>query len=145
MLVDHVIQRLSERIPYLVGRVEGAASLVQLMTQNALPQVGPAARVISSALLGREPQASSGYFVQSFDETVSVFLVFRNVQGSGGNELDLFDSTRMDVINAICGWAPENTVGVFRLANGQVRNMAQGSLIYQIDFAIADQLRITVT
>lgn len=145
MLVDLVEARLKERVTRLQGRVEGATSLVQLLSQNALPQHGPAARVISAALQGGEPSAGSGYFTQAYTETVSVFLVFRNVQGTGGNELDLFDEVKWAVIEAICGWAPDDSVGVFRLANGQVRNMAQGTLIYQIDFAIGDQLRITVT
>ena len=145
MLADLVVDRLKERVTRLQGRVEGATSLVQLMAQNGLPQHGPAARVISAALQGGEASAATGFFTQAFTETVSVFLVFRNVQGSGGNELDLFDEVKWAVIKPLCGWAPDDAVGVFRLANGQVRNMAQGTLIYQIDFAIGDQLRIDVT
>lgn len=142
MLADDVIQRLKERVPELQTRVEGAASLVQLMQANQLPQSTPAANAISSGLAGGAPDAAAGLFRQPFDETVSVFLTFRNVQGKGDRALDLFDAVKWGVIEALCGWAPDDSVGVFRLVRGQVVNMAAGTLIYQIDFAIGDQLRI---
>lgn len=145
MLADDVIARLKERVPHLQHRVEGAAHMVQLMAANQLPQVTPAANVISSGLSGGQPDASSGYFRQAFEETITVFLSFRNVQGPGGNALDLFDQVKWQVIEALCGWAPDEPVGVFRLVRGQVVRMETGTLLYQIDFAIGDQLRINVT
>ncbi len=145
MLVDDVIQRLKERVPEFSSRVEGAAHLAQLMAANQLPQITPAANVISSGLGGGAPNAGSGYFVQPYDETVSVYLTFRNVVGPGGNVLDLFDRVKWAVIETLCGWGPEDAVGVFRLVRGQVREMASGTLLFQIDFAIGDQMRINVT
>lgn len=145
MLSDDVIQRLREKAPLLETRIEGAASLVQLMQQNQLPQHTPAANVISSGLAGGTADSVTDLFRQSYDETISVFLTFRNVQGTGARSLDLFDEVRAEVIGAVCGWGPEGKLGVFRLIRGQVVNMAAGTLIYQIDFAIADQLRIPVT
>ena len=142
MLVDEVITRLKERAQLLNGRVEGAASLVQLMQQNQLPQVTPAANVISAGLAGGAPDVGAGLFRQAYDETVAVFLTFRNVQGTGARALDMFDAVRTQVIQVLCGWAPGGVLGVFRLVRGQVVNMAAGTLIYQIDFAIGDQLRI---
>ena len=145
MLADEVITRLKERVPLLQHRVEGAAHLAQLMAANRLPQNTPAANVIASGVTGGQPDATSGYFRQVFEETVTVYLTFRNVVGAGGNALDLFDQVKWEVIEALCGWAPEDPVGVFRLVRGQVVNMATGTLLYQIDFAIGDQLRINVT
>lgn len=145
MLAEDVISRLKERVPLLQGRIEGAAHLAQLMASNQLPQVTPAANVIASGLAGGSADASTGYFVQSVDETVTVYLTFRNVLGPGGNALELFDQVKWSVIEALCGWAPDEPVGVFRLVRGQVVNMATGTLLYQIDFAIGDQLRINVT
>jgi hypothetical protein len=137
-----VIDRLKERVPTLAGRVEGAAHLAQMMAANQMPQVTPAANVIATGLAGGTADASTGFFRQSFDETVTVYLTFRNVQGPGGNALDLFDEVKWSVIEAICGWGPETAVGVFRLLRGQVVNMATGTMLYQIDFALGDQLRI---
>lgn len=145
MIADDVMARLKDRAHRLEGRVDGAANLVQLMQQNQLPQHTPAANVISSGLGGGPADAVAEVFRQTFDETISVFLTFRNVQGTGARSLELFDEVRTDVIEAICGWGPEGKLGVFRLVRGQVVNMAAGTLIYQIDFAIADQLRIIVT
>jgi hypothetical protein len=142
MLADDVIQRLKELVPQLATRVEGAAHLAQLMAANQLPQHSPAANVIASGLSGGAPDAAAGLFRQPFDETVTVYLTFRNVQGAGGNALDLFDEVKWAVIKALCGWAPADTVGVFRLVRGQVVSMTTGTLLYQIDFAIGDQLRI---
>lgn len=145
MLADTVIARLMDKVPDLQRRIQGAASLVQLMQENKLPPVTPAANVIASGLVGGQAAAGSGAFTQAFDETISVFLTFRNVQGTGSRALDLFDTVKWAVIRALCGWAPSDTVGVFRLVSGRVVNMAAGTLIYQIDFAIGDQLRILET
>ena len=141
-LPDDVIERLKDLVPQLTHRVEGAASLAQLMAANQLPQHTPAAHVIATGLAGGAPDAAAGMFRQPYDETVSVYLTFRNVQGTGGNALDLFDEVKWAVIEALGGWAPEGVIGVFRLVRGQVETMATGTLLYRIDFAIGDQLRI---
>ena len=139
MLADDIIARLKERVPDLQNRVEGASGMANL------PQVTPAARVIASGLLGGQPDAGTGIYRQSFDETVSVYLVFRNVQGAGGNELDLFDTLKFAVIEALAGWAPESAVGVLRLTRAQIDRFETGTLIFRIDFTIGNQLRIIVT
>ena len=143
MLADDVIARLKDLVPQLSNRVEGAAHLAQLMAANQLPQHSAAANVIASGLSGGAADVGAGLFRQPYDETVTVYLTFRNVQGSGGNALDLFDEVKWAVIEALCGWAPDGVIGVFRLVRGQVVNMATGTLLYQIDLAIGDQLRIT--
>lgn len=150
MLADDVIDRLKERVPQIKGRVEGAASLVQLMQENRLPQHTPAANVISSGLQGGQAQAGTGLFTQAVEEIVSVFLTFRNVEGARQRAVDQYLPVRREVIAALCGWAPatglaeeEEPLGVFRLRSGQVVRMQAGTLIYQLDFAIGDQLRIT--
>lgn len=139
MLADDIIARLKDRVPGLQNRVEGASGMANL------PQVTPAARVIASGLLGGQADAGTGLFRQTFDETVSVYLVFRNVQGVGGNELDLFDTLKFAVIEALAGWAPEDAIGVLRLTRAQIDRFEAGTLIFRIDLSIMNQLRITVT
>ena len=143
MLVDDVIARLQDRVPDLSGRIEGAAHFAQLQAQNQLPHVTPAANVISTGLQGGVPDAASGLFRQSFDETIGVILTFRNAPGKGERALDRVDTIKLAVIEAICGWAPEEMVGVFRLVRGAIVSFAAGTLVYQIEFAAGDQLRIT--
>ncbi len=145
LVAEAVIERLKERVSLLENRVEGAAHLAQLMASNNLPQITPAANVISSGLAGREAGASAGFFTQGFDETITVYLTFRNVQGKGARTIDLYLPVRQAVIEAICGWSPADTVGVFRLVAARTENMQTGTLLYRIDFAIGDQLRINVT
>lgn len=149
MLALDVIARLKERVDQLQNRVEGAADLIQIRSENRLPQSPVAAHVVADGLTGGTPGSASTVFTQPFDETVSVVLTFRNVQGAGRG-LDLYDTVKWAVINALCGWAPTGqdgaeTVGVFRLQRGRVINQQTGTLMYQLDFAIGDQMRITVT
>ena len=143
MLVEDVIARLQERVSDLSGRIEGAAHLAQLQAQNKFPTVTPAANVISSGLQGGVPDAASGIFRQSFDETIAVILTFRNTPGKGARALDKVESVKRAVIEAVCGWAPDDLLGVFRLARGGIVSFTGGTLIYQIEFAVGDQLRIT--
>ena len=142
MLVDDVIARLQDRVPDLSGRIEGAAHLAQLQAQNQLPKITPAANVISTGLQGGVADAASGLFRQSFDETIGVILTFRNTAGKGARALDKVDAVKRRVIEAICGWTPDDLVGVFRLARGGIVSFTGGTLVYQIEFAVGDQLRI---
>jgi hypothetical protein len=147
MLAEDVIDRLKERVTLLENRVEGAAHMAALVAQNQLPQVTPAANVISSGLQGSAFEVSTGLYRQYFDETITVYLTFRNLPGKGARAIDLYLPVRQAVIEAICGWAPtgpdgEEPVGVFRLTAARTENMQTGTLLYRIDFAIGDQLRI---
>ena len=142
MLVDDVKSRLSDRVPDLSGRIEGAANLVDLLRQNGLSQQALSANLIASGLQGGAVDAASGLFRQAIDETITVVLTFRSVGATGAQVLDRMDEIIRAVIDAVCGWAPEASPGVFRLVRGNVASLTAGTLVYQIDFAIADQLRI---
>ena len=48
-------------------------------------------------------------------------------------------------INAVAGWAPDDAIGVFRLVQAELIGASGGALIFEIDFALDDQLRITTT
>lgn len=142
MLIEDLIQRLKERVPDLSSRVEGALNLADLMAQNGLPQVTPAANVLSVGLQGGQPDAASGLFRQSFDEVFGVILTFRNNTPTGKKAFERVEEIKRAVIEAVAGWSPEDAFGVFRLTRGTVINFSAGTLVYQIDFAIGDQLRI---
>ena len=145
MLADDVIQRLKERVDLLQGRVEGAAALMTVLAPGGSPQSAVSAYVVADGLRGGSVDAAAGLYCQSFDETVNVLVIFRNVQGPGGRGLDLYDAVKWAVIEALCGWAPEDTVGVFRLSQARTIRQETGTLFYQIDVAIGDQMRINVT
>lgn len=145
MLADDVIDRLKERVDLLQSRVEGAAALMQVLSSGASPQSPVSAYVVADGMRGGTVDSASELFCQSFEETVNVVLIYRNVQGAGGRGLDLYDQVKWAVIEAVCGWAPDDPVGVFRLGQGRTIRQEAGTLFYQIDFAIGDQLRIPVT
>ena len=66
---------------------------------------------------------------------------------TGARSADPLRDLRNEVIARIVGkeapsdWGGE-TIGVFRLSRGELLSMSAGTLIYQLDFAIDDQLRI---
>jgi hypothetical protein len=145
MLIEALIERLKDRVPDFSHRVEGALNLAELMAQGALPQATPAANVISVGMQGGSVDAASELFCQTYEEVLGVMLTFRNNTPVGKKAFERIEEIKRAVIEAVAGWAPEDTVGVFRLARGNIVNFSAGTLVYQIDFAIGDQLRINVT
>lgn len=142
MLVDAVIARINGQVPVLSGRTEGAASFADLMRQNALPQVTPAAHVLPLGLQGGAADAGSDIFRQAFDEVVAVVLTYRSHDRTGGRAVGEIDGIIRQLIEAIVGWGPDEAIGVFRLARAALISMSAGTIVYQIEFAITDQLRI---
>lgn len=141
-MIAEVIARLQAQVPDLAGRVEGAASFADLMRRNALPQHTPAAHVLPLGLRGGKADAASGAFTQAFDETVAVLLTVRSYDRTGAPALEDVDTLIRVIVEAVAGWAPGDEVGVFALGRGQLVNMSAGTIVYQLDFTISDQLRI---
>lgn len=142
-MIQDIITRLSTEIAELEGRVEGAAELAELTSQNRLPQHATSAFVIPLGLIGREADAGAGIFQQMFEDTFAVIVSVRNIAPVGQRVLADLKAFLMSIIGAIAGWAPDDEVGVFRLLRGSLVSSSRGTLIYQIDFSITDQLRIT--
>ena len=144
MLVDDAVTRLKDQVDALAERVEGALELAEMVRRNALPNVTPQAYVVP---LGFRPlgsgEASAGAFTQDIDEIVGVVLIAR-VAGdvTGRKALPTLGPLIDAVVAALAGWAPNDDVtGVFRLQRGALVSLAAGVVIYQLDFAIQDQLR----
>lgn len=141
-MIGQVIARLKTAVPAFAGRVEGAAELAALMRQNALPQVTPAAHVVPLGLQGGAATTATAVFRQDVEVLLGVLITLRTNSRTGGGQLPELNSIITDVTAAIAGWAPIETVGVFRLSRGQLVTMAAGTIVYQLDFALPDQLRI---
>ena len=47
------------------------------------------------------------------------------------------------MIEAVCGWAPDDAIGVFELRSAELVGAKDGALIFQLEFTLNDQLRIT--
>jgi hypothetical protein len=130
-------------IPALAGRVYGAAKLSELMARNALPQVCPAAFTLPLGLRGGQADAVTGLYRQAIEWLEGVLLVTRAAgDATGAAALDQLEPLITDVINAVAGVGPEDGFGVYVLRRGELVSLQQGTLTYQLDFAIEDQLRI---
>lgn len=134
--------RLAASVPELLGRIEGAAAFAELMRQNALPQVTPAAFVIPLGLQGGVADVTTGLFRQEVQEIVGVMLVLRSYSTSGEKALPELDRLIEATVSAVVGFAPDDAVGVFRLVRGALVSMTAGMIVYQLEFALSDQLRI---
>ena len=87
--------------------------------------------------------AAAGIFVQDFSETVTVVVIVR----VGGDPLeakaiDQLSPIVRKVILAVAGWGPGDAPGVFVLERGELVGATGGASVFQIDFALDDQLRI---
>lgn len=137
-----VRDRLGAGVPELTGRIEGAAAFADLMRQNALPQVTPAAFVIPLGLQGGAAEAVTGFFRQEVQEVLGVMLVLRTFSRTGDQALPELGQLVASVVAAVAGFAPDDAVGVFRLVRGALVSMTAGTIVYQLEFSLSDQLRI---
>ncbi|MGC9368708.1 MAG: phage tail terminator protein [Paracoccaceae bacterium] len=141
-MLDAVADRLKAQVPALNTRVEDAAAFAALMRTNKLSPAPLSAYVLPLGLAGKTADAATGLFRQSYAETIGVVLVVRGADPQGQRALENVRPLIMSCIEAIAGWAPGDEVGVFQLSRGALLNMRHGTLFYQLDFSINDQLRI---
>lgn len=140
-MIDAIVTRLKAQVSDFNGRVEGAAFLAELLSQNRLPQ-GVGAVVVPVALQGQSADAGSGIFRQPFAETIAVLLLADVRDRYGKAALTRIRPLIVDVMQAIAGWTPGDELGVFELRGGRLVSMQGGRFAYQIEFTIMDQLRI---
>ena len=140
MLVEALKNRLRDEVGALRS-VEGAASMAALMQANGLPQQTPAAHVVTLGMQGGNEEASAGAFVQTYQEVLGVIVTWRTVVNSDRTVTDVEELIRT-IVEAVAGWVPEGAMAPFKLQRGQLVTMTKGTLVYQLDFSIADQLRI---
>jgi len=141
-MIESIISRLSSEVAILEHRVEGAGSFFDLIHRNALPQHTPAAHVVHLGLIGRQADAGAGAFTQGIEEAIAVILTIRNHTPAGQKVLAELRDLVFAIVYAIAGWAPSDQTGVFRMTRGATLSAPNGTVIYQIDFVITDQLRI---
>lgn len=141
-MITEIINRLKTNAPAFNSRVAGAGSFAAMMQSKRLPSITPAAHVVPVSINGGKADAAAGAYTQDTSETFGVIFTVRSSDPIGGDKLEPIDALKIEVINAIAGWAPSDEVGVFQLVSGTLRNITDGALVYQLDFRISDQLRI---
>jgi hypothetical protein len=153
LLVDAVTERLGSAVEGLDGAVDSALSLAEMLARKALPQRAVSAFVIPSGLTGRTAQSSENAFLQDVDETVAIVLVLRSANDvSGERSLPGLSTLVWSVIFALAGWSPEvepdeaatgiDPTGVLELRRGRTLQLSAGTVFYQLDFALMQQIRI---
>jgi hypothetical protein len=139
---DIIIARLRDKVPGL-GEVSGAIELAALLEAKPQPRPKPIAHVVPAGLRGGTPRDVTGGFIQAIDVSFAVFVTFATVNDPKGAKAQaVVDVLLVEIIAAICGWAPLRTTGVFRLLGAGPRQVKPGLVVYAIEFAIQDQLRI---
>jgi len=141
--MDAVRERLEDRVP-AITRYGNAADFASVVEHERLPLTTPIAYVLFGGMIGRTAEASAGMFIQNVGEAVTVILADR-INGDALGEKALKDISPLlgAVIEAVCGWAPEDAIGVFELRSAELVGAKGGALIFQIEFTLNDQLRIT--
>jgi hypothetical protein len=131
-------------LPVLTRHVHGAATLGELTKRGALVQSGAAAFVLPLGFRGGAADAATGLYRQPIERLVGVVLAIRNVGDATGDKAWIeLEPLIWDVIQLLAGWGPDEVFGVFTLARGELISIDAGTITYQLDFAIEDQLRIT--
>ena len=142
-MIEDVIARLKLRAPEFGGRIGGAMDLAALMAKKSLPQITPAAHVLPLGVRGGEANSANQFFTQEFDEAIGILITLRTFSTTGARATDDLEVLKDAVLAALCGWGPDTAVGVFRLVQGQLVSMEAGTVTYQINLALMDQLRIS--
>jgi hypothetical protein len=143
-LVAETVERIGGQVPALTGRVEEVADLTALVREGALPPHSPACFVVSLGFDAQKADAVTGMFRQTLNDVIGVVLVVqalgdpkaRRAQGT-------IDELKKDLLAKLAGWKPASAIGVFEPRRGRLVSVTQGAVIYQIEFGLNTQLRIT--
>lgn len=142
LAMQDIIDRLQARVPDL-GAIEGAVELAAMMASKPQVHAKPRAHVVPMGLRGGQAQSGTGDFSQDVDVAFTVFLTLAAVADRRGAKVASdVHALQITVIEALCGWGPEDAVGVVRLLRAAPIDLRPGVLVYAIEFAIQDQLRI---
>ena len=139
-----IIARLQTEMP-VFGSVEGAAELAALMA--APPQVfaKPRAHVVPMGINGGAVVDAAGAFVQTIEHLFAVYMsISAHGDRKGGKKLEDVSVLQNSLVLALCGWSPPGltTCGDIRLKRAYLVELKPGLIVYAIDFAVPDQLRI---
>lgn len=142
-LVEQVVDRIDNEVADLKGRVEFVADLAALVEAGAMPQNEVAAYVVDLGFDDRGGESAAGLHTQIIDSAIGVILCVRSHGDAGAKRaVPTVDALKDQIVGVVAGWAPDDAVDVFNVTRGRLVSVTAGLVIYQIDFRLADQLRI---
>jgi hypothetical protein len=141
-LADSVVERVVTQVTSLKS-VQQAAELSALVRAKALPQRMPAAFVLPLGFDWKGGEASSNQFTGMMQEMIGIVLI---AEATGDVRAEkaakAIDALKDEVVAAVAGWAPDSAIGVFEPVRGRLVSVDCGTVFYQIDFCLLNQLRI---
>ncbi|UGA45958.1 hypothetical protein HU230_0007945 [Bradyrhizobium quebecense] len=142
-LVDLVAKRIAARVPTLAGAIEYIAELAALVEAGALPQRDLAAFVVPLGFDDRGGSSAANAYTQTLADMVGVVICIK-ARGDvkAKSAVPKVDEIVNEIVDAVAGWTPNQSVGVFRVLRGRLIPGASGLIVYQLDFELLDQLRI---
>lgn len=143
MLIEAVISQLKDGVPDLGGRVEGIADWTKISATRQLPQRTPAAYVLPLGKSGGQVHAITGLFRQAAITSIGILLIARAQDDKGARGLSRLSALLATIEGAILGWQPEGEADCFELGRSELLASQDGALIYQFDFSISQQLRVS--
>jgi len=144
-LIVDVKERLEIEVQDLAGKLDYVAELAALTNAGAPPQREVSAFVIPLGLddRGGSGASAAGLHTQIVGETVGVILCIKALgDAKARRALPTIDALTDAVIDALAGWGPEDAVGVLMFVRGRLVSVTSGLVVYQLEFALTDQLRI---
>lgn len=142
MDLQPIIDRLKVRVTDLGNRVEDVGALAALTATGGVPSVTPIAHVVPGSIQGGRHQAQTGSYVQGIDRQFSVILTLRTQDPSGKRGLARLSLLIDEIILALAGWDIAGLVGVVQFRRSALIGADRGAFSYEIQFTVADQLRI---
>lgn len=142
MDLQPIIDRLRTRVADLGGRVEDVGALAALTAAGGVPSATPVAHVIPGSIQGGKHLAQTGAYVQSVERQFSVILTLRTQDPTGKRAMPRLAGLIDDIILALAGWDIDASVGVVQFRRSALIGADRGAFSYEIQFTVADQLRI---
>lgn len=139
-MLQDVIDRLDEKVTALSGRIRAAEDYAALLQMKGITSAQGGAYVMPSGIRGGRVEAATGVFTQMVDEIIAVVILVPSERGLGRQST--IGSLKKSVIEALCGWVPDDAIGPFQLVRGAMINLGDGALAFQTEFSVPDQLRI---
>jgi hypothetical protein len=142
MIDDVIKERLQQSVPELGNRVENVAALSVLMRQDVTPHETPAAYLIPLGLDGGPADIISGAYRQMLTVQWGVMLVISYAGDLTGSVswTDVGHVAR-SIRHALAGFQPDDD-GILVLKRERLVEIKAGTIFYQLDFAVDEQLRI---
>lgn len=145
-LLEAVAERIGQKVDALAGRIEFVADLTALVSAGAMPQRDVTAFVLPLGFDDQGGRSASGLHTQILADQVGVLICVKYAgDAKARSALPKIDTLSAAVIRAVAGWAPADSVGVFAVKRGRLVSVANGLALFQLDFQITDQLRISPT